>query len=282
MRTGGDKRGMDFSLDLAWLGLTLIVTGAITGLLAGLLGVGGGIIIVPVIIEIHRRHGMDIPTATLFAIGTSQAAMVAASVLAALAHRRGFGIDREVLRIWTVPVLAGAVAGVAAAPFVPATLLILVFVLIALAMSVQLGTGGRWMLRVGLVRGAAGAPVPFLVGGLSAALGIGAGTLGVPALTFYGVPLHRSVGAASVLAAMVAAVAMAGFIAAGWSVPAATAGAFGYVEIVPAIILSVGALALAPAGARLAHYLPVRQLQLAFALVLVVVAARMLWLAFAH
>ncbi|WP_119418704.1 sulfite exporter TauE/SafE family protein [Desertibaculum subflavum] len=273
---------MQLSADLVWLGLTLVVTGAVTGLLAGLLGVGGGIIIVPVIIEIHRRHGMDIPTATLFAIGTSQAAMVAASVLAALAHRRGLGIDREVLRAWTAPVLAGAVAGVAAAPFVPATLLILIFVSVALAMSLQLGTGGRWMLRGGLARGVAGAPVPFLVGGLSAALGLGAGTLGVPALTFYGVPLRRSVGAASVLAAMVATVAMAGFIAAGWSAPAAAAGALGYVEILPAAILTVGALALAPIGARLANHLPVRRLQVAFALILVVVAARMLWLAFAH
>lgn len=268
--------------ELVWTGLALVVTGAVTGLLAGLLGIGGGILIVPVIIEIHRRHGMDVPTATLFAIGTSQAAMVAASALAALAHRRGLGIDRDVLRRWTVPMLAGAVAGVAAAPVVPATWLICAFVLLALGMSVQLATGGRWMLRKGLARGVAGAPVPFLVGGLSATLGIGAGTIGVPVLTVYGVPLHRSVGAASVLAAMVSAVAMAGFIAVGWSVPAATAGALGYVEILPAVILTLGALALAPAGARLARHVPVRRLQIAFAAILVAVAARMAWLAFAH
>ena len=115
------------------------------GLLAGLLGIGGGIVIVPVIIELHRQQGMDLASATLFAIGTSQAAMVAASLLAALAHRRGLGIDRAVLRAWMPPVLAGAIAGVVVAPLLPTALLILSFVLIALALSVQLGTGGRWI-----------------------------------------------------------------------------------------------------------------------------------------
>lgn len=273
---------MEAVADLVWLGAALVATGAVTGLLAGLLGVGGGIVIVPVIIEIHRQHGMAIGPATLFAIGTSQAAMVAASLLAAFAHRRGLGIDREVLRAWTPGVMAGAVIGVVAAPVVPASLLIIAFVAIALAMSVQLATGGRWIWRTGLDRGLAGAPVPFLVGGLSAALGIGAGTLGVPALTIYGVPLHRSVGAASVLAAMVAAIAMFGFIVAGWAVPARAAGDLGYVEFVPAAVITAGALALAPAGARLAGRLPVRRLQIAFAIILLAVAARMLWLAFAH
>lgn len=266
--------------ELLWIGVALVVTGAVIGLLAGLLGIGGGIVIVPVLIEIHRQRGMDVGTATLFAIGTSQAAMLAASALAALAHRRGLGIDRGVLRAWTVPVLVGAIVGVAAAPVLPASLLILAFVLVSLTLAVQLATGGRWVLRNDLARGIKGVPVPFLVGGLSAALGVGAGTLGVPALTIYGVPLQRSVGAASVLAALVAAVGMVGFIAAGWAVP--MAGALGYVELVPAAVITLGALGLAPVGARWARRLPVRRLQLVFTMILLAVAARMLWLGFAH
>lgn len=232
------------------------MAGGVAGALSGLLGIGGGVIVVPVMLEV--LHG---PGAGATAIGTAHALVLLASIAAAVAHGRAGRVDRAVLRAWLPAVLAGAGVGLAAAPFLPPALLLGVFALVAAALAVSLlrPAGGEPMPGV---RGGLGPPAA--VGALAAALGIGGGTLSGPVLALLGQPLARVVGAGAVFNIVVALPATLVF------------GLAGQVALVPLVALTLPAMLAAPIAARAAPGLPVALLRRVFALVLLLIAARML------
>jgi uncharacterized membrane protein YfcA len=240
----------------------LLAAGGAIGLLAGLLGIGGGVIAVPVLLEVMA----DRADATAIAIGTAHAAVLLAAVPALAAHARAGTLDRRLLVAWMPAMIMGALAGVVLGRVAPPALLIGVFALVAALLALRLLLGEAALA-------AAPPPPPLgwlppgLVGLLAAALGIGAGTLSGPVLALLSVPVAATVGAGSAFNLAVALPATASFALAG------------QVALLPLLLLAAPAFAVAPAAARLTPRLRPLLLRRVFGAVLLVVAARMAWIA---
>lgn len=268
-----------FSLT-ALMGLTigLLVTGAIAGVLAGLLGVGGGIVIVPVLIVVAEVFAIDDSIAMLLVVGTSLATIIPTSISSARAHNKKGAIDRDILRGWGLAVFLGALAGGIASKYIGANGLTLVFGLVALAVSINLALPQTLTLAPApptsrATQSTIAAPIGFT----SALMGIGGGTLSVPVMSMLSVPVHRAVATASVFGLFIALPAVCGFIWAGLGVSGRPPGSLGFVNLPAAIVLFSMSVITAPYGARLAHVLEPRILKLAFAIFLAISALRMLW-----
>jgi len=239
--------------------LSLLAAGAAIGAVGGLLGIGGGVIAVPVLLELLAAQGMTAEDATPLAIGTAQAVILLSSIAAAWAHHRRGSVEPALLRAWLPAVTLGGLAGLALAPVLPATLSLSVFAAIALALGLSLlrAPGGADADRV-----PRGRMPPAAIGLLSSALGVGAGTLSGPVLGLLHVPLPRAVGAGAVFNLAVSLPAAFGFGLAGQVSPVAT------------VLLALPAMATAPGFARLATRHPVARLRLVFAACLVAIALR--------
>lgn len=274
-------------LSLGWSGVLglvagLLLTGAVAGVLAGLLGVGGGIVIVPVLIVIVAWFGIPDQIAMLLVVGTSLATIIPTSISSARAHHRRGAIDRSILRGWFLFVFIGALLGGVASTYIGSQGLILVFGIVALLVSINLVLPRPLVLaekmpESPLVQGMIATPIGFV----SALMGIGGGTLSVPAMSMLSVPVHRAVATASVFGLAIAVPAVVGFVWGGWNVPQRPPGSLGYVNLPAAVLIFSTSVLTAPLGARLAHSLEPRRLKLAFAGFLAVSAGRMLWKALA-
>jgi len=250
--------------DLAfWSLILLLLAGLAIGLAGGLLGIGGGVIAVPALLEILAH--LPVPERLPLAIGTAQAVILLSSVSAVRAHAQGGGVETGLLRAWLPAMILGAGLGLLLAPFAPATLSLLVFAGIATALGGALLLGDRARLAEGLPCTAIGWLPPGLIGLVSAALGVGAGTLSGPALGLFGVGLHRAVGSGAVFNLAVAA-------------PATLASlALGQVSFAGLLLLAAPAMLVAPWAARLSRRLPQRLLAWGFALCLAAIAGRLVW-----
>ena len=263
---------------LAGLTLGLLVTGAIAGVLAGLLGVGGGIVIVPVLIVVAELFKIDQSIAMMLVVGTSLATIIPTSISSARAHNKRGAIDREILRGWVPAIFLGALLGGVASKFIGSNGLALVFGVVALVVSINLALPRTLSLAEAPPQGRAGqSAIAFPIGFTSALMGIGGGTLSVPVMSMLSVPVHRAVATASVFGLAIAVPAVGGFIWAGLGVEGRPPGSLGFVNLPAAIVLFSMSVLTAPYGAKLAHILAPRKLKLAFAVFLAISAVRMLW-----
>lgn len=263
---------------LIGLTLGLLLTGAIAGVLAGLLGVGGGIVIVPVLIVIVELFDINDDIAMLLVVGTSLATIIPTSISSANAHRKRGAIDVGILRGWIPAVFVGALLGGIASKYIGSSGLTLIFGVVALVVSINLAIKKTITLApqppaTRLSQSAIALPIGFT----SALMGIGGGTLSVPVLSMLSVPVHRAVATASVFGLAIALPAVCGFIWAGVGVADRPPGSLGFVNIPAAVLLFSMSVFTAPYGVRLAHSLEPRKLKLAFALFLALSALRMLW-----
>jgi uncharacterized membrane protein YfcA len=260
--------------------IVLGITGLVAGFAAGLLGVGGGIVSVPVLeyalrfADVPDEHRMHV------AVATSLAAIIPTSISSARMHHARGAMDWELARNWAVPMLVGASLGSLLAAHAPLAVLAGVFgsvaTLIALKMLLPLDD-----LRVSdhVPRGAGGVSLAATIGGISAMMGIGGGTLTVPTLNLCGYPIHRAVGTAAFFGIFISVPGTIIFLCAQPAVhlPWATVG---YVSVVGLALIAPGSMLMAPVGARVAHALSKRRLSQAFGVFLVVVGARMVYRAF--
>jgi uncharacterized membrane protein YfcA len=262
-----------------WLPLAaaMLATGAVGGVLAGLLGVGGGIVIVPFLEYALAVLGIDAEVRVHIAIATSLATIIPTSISSARAHARRDSVDLELARSWALPLVAGALLGAVVASHVRSAVLTVVFGSVALlvALKMMLPFGDR-PVATRVPRGWSGAPVPFAIGTLSALMGIGGGTVSVPVMSLYGQPIHRAVGTAALFGLFISLPGTLAFLAAH---PAAATpwGTVGYVSLPGLALIAPAAMLLAPVGARIAHSLSHRALAIVFGLFLGLVAARMLY-----
>jgi uncharacterized membrane protein YfcA len=263
-----------------WLPMlaALLGAGAVGGLVAGLLGVGGGIIIVPVLDLALKLAGVDPAVALHVAVATSMAIIVPTSISSSRSHAKRDSIDYGVIRRWSVPIVAGALLGAVAASHVNARVLALVFGSVALlaATKMLLPLDGL-VLRKSVPGGVAGAALPAAIGAVSAMMGIGGGTLSVPSMTLCGEPVHKAVGTAALLGLWISVPATAGYLLAAApreSMPPLT---LGYVSLLGLAIVAPVSWATAPLGARLAHSMDRRRLSAAFGFFLAIIAVRMLY-----
>ncbi|MDF1720605.1 MAG: sulfite exporter TauE/SafE family protein [Minwuia sp.] len=268
---------MEFSAALLPLAAMLVVTGCVAGVLAGLLGVGGGIVVVPVLYTLLGQLDIDPAVRMHVAVGTSLASIVLTSIGSARAHHRRGAVDIHLLRTWGPFIFAGSIAGVLIASLVSGAALSMVFAIVALSVAAYMAfTPADFRLRDRLPGGVAGGASGFAIGGTSAMMGIGGGTLCVPYFNAFGFPVHRAVGTASAIGLIIALPAAIGFIVSGWGIAALPEASVGHVNLLGLILIAPFATLTAPIGARIAHGLKPRALKLAFAGFLFATAVRML------
>ncbi len=263
--------------DFIWLAPALALAGVATGVLAGLFGVGGGAIIVPVLYQTLRFTGVTDEVAMPVSVGTSLAVIVPTSIASARTHLAKGAVDMTVIRGWVVPVVLGVALGAAIARNAPAALFKLVFVGISTFTAVRmLGGYTSWKLGDAPPKGPLSWAVGAAIGLLSALMGVGGGQLVNLYMSLFGAPIHVAVGTAAGVGALISAPGALGFAIAGFGKLDLPPGSIGFVSLIGfAFIAPMAALA-APYGARLAHAWPKRKLEVAFGLFLVVIIARFL------
>lgn len=259
----------------------MLLTGAIGGVLAGLLGVGGGIVIVPVLDLVLSALGVDPSVRMHICVATSLATIIPTSISSSRAHHKKGAVDVDLVKRWAAAIFLGSVLGVALAAVVGGKVLAAVFGFTALVVAIKmfLPLEGKHLLDR-IPGGALGQALPVAIGGVSSMMGIGGGTLSVPILTLFNHPIHRAVGTASLFGLLIAAPATLGFIMSGWGKPHLPIGSLGYVNLIGFAIIAPVTYLTAPYGAKIAHSLEKRQLGVLFGVFLSIVAARMLLRAF--
>lgn len=269
--------------DLAWLVVALLAAGAITGLLAGVFGVGGGAVAVPILYELFRILEVPEEVRMPLCVGTSLAIIIPTSIRSFNAHRAKGAVDMTILRVWAVPVVLGVIIGSVIARYAPADLFKTVFVIVAGISAIRL-LFGKDTWRFGLDMPAKPIMVAYgwLIGILSALMGIGGGQLSNLFMTFYNRPIHQAVATSSGLGILISIPGALGYIYAGWphmaDYPNVTAFqlplALGYVSLLGFVLFIPTSTWMAPIGARLAHRLSKRRLEVAFGIFLLLVCAR--------
>lgn len=267
--------------DLLTLAAMMLLTGAVGGVIAGMLGVGGGIVIVPVLDLVLAALDVDSSVRMHVAVATSLATIIPTAISSSRAHHAKGAVDRDQLKRWGVAIFLGAIAGVLLASRVSGDMLSAVFGIVALIVAIKmlLPLEGKHIADAVPV-GPVGQLIPFGIGGISSMMGIGGGTLSVPVMTLFNVPIHRAVGTAALFGLLISVPATAAFIATGWNVEDLPPGSLGYVNLIGFAIIAPVSYLTAPWGARIAHALSKRQLSLMFGLFLTIVAVRMLLRAF--
>ena len=255
----------------------LLITGAFAGLLAGLLGVGGGIVIVPILFHLLTGFGMATSLAMPLAVGTSLSTIVLTSIVSARSHYAKGGVDMLLVKSWMLPVLSGVIFGSLAPALIDGAQVKTVFGLMLVTVSLHMIASSRWNLQ--LFDQLPIRPIQFflavLVGGMSALLGIGGGTLMVPVLTLFAFPIHRAVSTASVFGLIISMPATMLYIANGWNAPDLPPLTTGYVNWAIFAILVPMTMWFAPLGVKLAYSLNVPQLKRAFAVFLCLIGLKM-------
>jgi uncharacterized protein len=271
--------------ELIWLALTLAAAGVVMGLFAGLFGVGGGAIVIPVLYEVFRIAGVPDEVRMPLCVGTSLAIIIPTSISSFRSHNARGAADLDVLKRWALPVVAGVILASAIARHAPEQLFKVVFVVIAgfSAMRLLFHPDG-WRFADELPGRALMSLYGMIIGSLSALMGIGGGQIANLFMTFHGKSIHQAIATSSGLGALIAVPATLGYIYAGWpraaEFPAVTALQFpyslGYVSLIGTLLVVPTSTLVAPLGARLAHRLTKRQLEIAFGLFLLSVSVRFL------
>jgi uncharacterized membrane protein YfcA len=256
--------------------LVLLTTGLTIGLLAGFLGVGGGVVAVPVLLEVFSAVGVPGPQATPLAFGTAQASILIASLTAVVAHWRAGRIDRGLVRAWLPALCAGTALGLAVGPLMPDEALKGLFAVVAATLGTKMALGNRFVLATRQPSGAAGQIAPGMVGALSAAVAVGGGTLSTPVLSLFGFPIRNAIGAGALFNLVVALPATSVFLALGWDAPGRPADAVGHAAVFCVAAISFPALFVAPIAARWSVHAPVVLMRRLFALCLCAIAVRLL------
>ncbi|UFZ08407.1 sulfite exporter TauE/SafE family protein [Bradyrhizobium ontarionense] len=277
---------MMFLLDvseLVELALLLVAVGAVAGFLAGVFGIGGGAILVPVLYECFRIADVPLQVRMPLCVGTSLAIIIPTSIRSYRAHFQRGAVDMAIIRAWWIPIVIGVAAGSVVARFAPERLFKIVFVGVAYAAAARLLlVRATWKFGDDLPTGLWMRVYGFGVGILSTLMGIGGGLFSNLLMTFYGRPIHQAVATSSALAVLISILGAAGYVYAGWPVAAHYPGvaalqppfALGYVSLIGAMLVMPTSLMTAPLGVRAAHAMSPRRLEVAFGCYLFLVGSR--------
>jgi uncharacterized membrane protein YfcA len=263
------------------LAVAMLATGCIAGVMAGLFGIGGGIVIVPVLEFALGMLGVDAAIRMHVAVATSLATIIPTSISSARAHHRRQAVDLDVVRRWAVFVLIGALLGAWIASQVHSRVLALVFATLALLVAFKMVFLPQSRnLTSGIPRAPWVPLIPVAIGNFSAMMGIGGGTFSVMTLTLFGQPIHRAVGTAALLGLVISVPATIGFMITGYADERVPAASIGYVNLAGLALIAPTTVLTAPLGAKIAHAFSPRKLSIAFGVFLVIASARLFYQAF--
>lgn len=264
--------------DLLMLALAMLVAGAIAGVLAGLFGIGGGVIIVPVMEFALSFFGVDITIRMHIAVATSLAIIIPTSIASSRAHHSRGAVDIDLVKRWALFVLVGALLGAYLAAGFHGRVLSGIFAVFALLVAAKLifHVSDRAIAEE-VPRGMAVTLIPTGIGTLSSMLGIGGGTISVMILTLFGQPIHRAVGTASLFGLVISLPGALGFVWLGWDDPRLPPFMLGYVSLVGFALVAPMTVLAAPIGVKIAHGLSRRTLSLAFGIFLLIASGRMFY-----
>ncbi|WP_246476289.1 sulfite exporter TauE/SafE family protein [Roseibium litorale] len=276
---------MDFSalaaqgqlMEVAGLGLALLASGLIAGFLAGMFGIGGGAVLVPVLYQFLTVLGVDESVRMHVSVATSLGIIVPTSIRSFMAHKKRGAADLELLKSWLIPLPLGVVAASLVAAHVSGSGLKGIFAGIALVLGLRmLMDKPHWRLGSDIP----GAPIRplcgFGIGFFSTLMGIGGGVMNNTFMTLYGRPIHQAVATSSGTGLMISVPGTIGLIWAGWGAAGLPPFSAGYVNLLGvAMIIPVTTFA-APFGVKVAHALPRRKMEIFFGCFLLVVAIRFL------
>ncbi|MFN3448688.1 MAG: sulfite exporter TauE/SafE family protein [Roseococcus sp.] len=267
--------------DVLWLlalALAMGATGLFSGLLAGLLGVGGGIVIVPVLFTVFPLFGIPEAVQMKLAVGTSLATIIPTSLVSARKHFAKGTMDVALLRSLAPSIALGVLGGTLLGVHVQGGVHTAVFAAIAMLVAANMAfTGVDWRLSDSFPTGAARHGIGGFIGGISAMMGIGGGTVGVPILSMFGAPIRSAVATASAFGVIISIPATLGFVYGGWGDPALPPLSLGYVNLLGVALIVPASLIATPWGVNLAHSIPPLLLKRLFAGFLALTVARMWW-----
>jgi len=262
--------------ELALLAAAIIAGGVVTGILAGLFGIGGGAIIVPVLYEVFRIIGVPEEVRIQLCIGTSLAIIVPTTIRSYQAHRaRGAGVE-GIVRLWWLPALVGVALGSLIAVWAPPAVFKIAFVVVAIIIAAKLLFGrAEWRFGDDLPPGLPGRALGFVVGLVSALMGVSGGSISNMILTLHGKSMHSAVATSAGLGVPITIAGTVGYILAGLPQQSLMPPlSLGFVSLIGFALMAPVSSFTASYGARLAHALSKRRLEVAFGCFLLIVCVR--------
>jgi uncharacterized protein len=261
--------------ELLPLAAELAIAGIIAGFLAGLFGIGGGAVLVPVSYQILGTLGVDDAIRMHISVGTSLAIIVPTALRSTLSHFRRGAVDTDLLRSFLVPVPAGVIAASIVAAHISGSSLRLIFAAVAFVVAVKLlFSRDNWKLGTNIPHNPLRAVCGFAIGFLSTLMGIGGGVFNNTFMTLYGRQILQAVATSAGVGVLISIPGVLGYVWAGWGEHRLPPYSAGFVNIPIALIIIPLTLLLAPLGVRAAHALPKRLLEIGFGVFLLTVSLR--------
>lgn len=261
---------------LPMVGLLLAI-GAIAGVIAGLLGVGGGIVLVPAFYYAFTSLGYDSEQMMQICVATSLATIIFTSLRSVSSHHKKGAVDWDILRGWAPGIAFGAVSGVVMARGMKSESLMMVFGVLGVIVGLYLAFGrSNWRLGTAMPVGVARVVAAPALGFLSVLMGIGGGSFGVPMMTLYNRPIHRAVATAAGFGVIIAVPSVIGFLLSGWGMEGRPPFSIGLVNIPAFAIVITMTLLTAPLGVKIAHAMDPKPLKRVFAAFIMLMAVNML------
>ncbi|PRY78950.1 putative membrane protein YfcA [Yoonia maritima] len=266
---------MDDITLLLTMGALLLAIGAFAGVLAGLLGVGGGIILVPAFYYVFSALGYDSPQLMQLCLGTSLATIIVTSIRSVLSHNKKGAVEWPILKTWALGIGIGALVGVLVVSSLRSVVLQSIFGGLAIIVGLYMAFGqSHWRLGDRMPVGIKRAILSPMLGFLSVLMGIGGGSFGVPTMSLFNVPIHRAVATAAGFGVLIAVPSVAGLLFVDMDVaPPFTIGA---INVAAFFVIIAMTLITAPWGAALAHKLDPKPLKRIFGIFLILVALNMI------
>lgn len=254
-----------------------LLTGAIAGIMAGMLGVGGGLVIVPVLVWLFRQQGMDESVVMHVAVGSSLATIIVTSISSIQAHQRRGAVLWDQVKALTPGILVGALAGAAVAEQLPTLWLQRLFAIFVIVVGLRMAMNASLQAQRTVPGSSSSIFAGGVIGLVSSIVGIGGGSLTVPWLSWHRIPMVNAVATSSACGLPIAVAGAIGFAWTGWGKSALPELSTGYLywPAIAGIVLS--SYLLAPLGAKLAHRLPVAVLRRIFAFLLLLIGFRLLF-----
>lgn len=251
--------------------------GAIAGIISGLLGVGGGIILVPAFFYAFSSLGYQPEQLMQICVATSTGTIIFTSIRSVLAHNKRGAVSVELIKTWGPFIAFGSVVGVFAAASLRSHELQLVFGCIGIMLGLYMLLGKKdWRLSTELPGRILGKIYPIIIGFFSALMGIGGGSFTVPLLTAYNVPPHKAVGTSPGFGLMISVPGFITFLTQGWDITGKPPFTVGYVNLPAVVVIVMTTMLTVPLGVRLAHSLSPKQLRIVFAFTILILTGNML------